>query len=462
MQGHVPALENVIAFFLDPVSDSATNTHPLLQRVCDECAVLLGRDDHVCGVSNVNGELCPTYPPTLLLVGQTQSDASLWLDLFERARLARARTRFPVPVARILGRLVCRSATLSVHGEAVLNNISHNISRFFGSSKKPAASSSSSSSPSKLQKEDSMVGRNRQEDIALLQALGVRTIFDLMKEHRKKKFGLVVTSSEKADSYNRYNSFRLNSLPFPGTEGFVNFSSRREEGSEMVPLWHTVEGEDAHLAVHVESDGNFPDVDWRQYTRWPLRVLTSNYLRLMLHALASQNPLHADHGHGHAASAPTLVVGSAPGAGSRLSSPLSFEVPLHGAPTFKEEKGGGIDIHCLSGWDRTPMFVCLVRCVAWAEARAHESLSVAEFLYLTVCYDWLLFRHRLADRMQKAEHVMLYCFHFLSFVATDERITLGGNVNWAQRKERLLELQVMFMQAWEKALAKKGVASSWG
>jgi myotubularin-related protein 14 len=61
----------------------------------------------------------------------------------------------------------------------------------------------------------------------------------------------------------------------------------------------------------------------------------------------------------------------------------------------------------LSGWDRTPLFVSLIRCIAWSEGAAHASLSVDEMLYLTLSYDWMLFRHRLADRMARREGFFL-------------------------------------------------------
>ena len=72
---------------------------------------------------------------------------------------------------------------------------------------------------------------------------------------------------------------------------------------------------------------------------------------------------------------------------------------------------GGMLIHCVSGWDRTPLFVSLLRLSLWAvsqavyftaidffvhvcfeqDGRVHQSLCAAEILYFTVAYDWLLF-----------------------------------------------------------------------
>ena len=52
---------------------------------------------------------------------------------------------------------------------------------------------------------------------------------------------------------------------------------------------------------------------------------------------------------------------------------------------------GGILVHCISGWDRTPLFISLLRLSLWADAVIHRSLSPLEILYLTIAYDWFLF-----------------------------------------------------------------------
>jgi len=43
------------------------------------------------------------------------------------------------------------------------------------------------------------------------------------------------------------------------------------------------------------------------------------------------------------------------------------------------------------GWDRTPLYISLLRILLWAEGLVHQSLDVDQMLYLTVAYDWLLF-----------------------------------------------------------------------
>jgi hypothetical protein len=49
-----------------------------------------------------------------------------------------------------------------------------------------------------------------------------------------------------------------------------------------------------------------------------------------------------------------------------------------------EVQDAGILVHCISGWDRTPLFVSLLRLSLWADGEIHQSLSAAEILYLTV------------------------------------------------------------------------------
>jgi len=48
-------------------------------------------------------------------------------------------------------------------------------------------------------------------------------------------------------------------------------------------------------------------------------------------------------------------------------------------------------VHCISGWDRTPLFISLLRLSLWADEVIHQSLCAEEILYLTVAYDWFLF-----------------------------------------------------------------------
>ena len=88
--------------------------------------------------------------------------------------------------------------------------------------------------------------------------------------------------------------------------------------------------------------------------------------------------------------------------------------------TYLEEPGGGILVHCISGWDRTPLFISLVRLSLWADGLIHTSLSPTQILYLTIAYDWFLFGHQLEDRLTKGEEIFFFCFYFLKFIGGKE------------------------------------------
>ena len=51
----------------------------------------------------------------------------------------------------------------------------------------------------------------------------------------------------------------------------------------------------------------------------------------------------------------------------------------------------GLLVHCISGWDRTPLYISLLRMSLWADGVIHKSLSAPEMLYLVIAYDWFLF-----------------------------------------------------------------------
>lgn len=84
------------------------------------------------------------------------------------------------------------------------------------------------------------------------------------------------------------------------------------------------------------------------------------------------------------------------------------------------EQSTGLLVHCISGWDRTPLFVSLLRLSLWADGQAHRSLGPAQILYLTIAYDWLLFGHNLEDRLDKGEEIFFFCFYFLKHLTSEE------------------------------------------
>ena len=94
---------------------------------------------------------------------------------------------------------------------------------------------------------------------------------------------------------------------------------------------------------------------------------------------------------------------------------------------LREPKCSGMLIHCISGWDRTPHIVSLLRILLWAEGEAHQSLNVDQFLYLTVAYDWFLFGHELAHRLKKSYEIMFYTFDVLGHLLSAEFSLFLGN-----------------------------------
>lgn len=87
---------------------------------------------------------------------------------------------------------------------------------------------------------------------------------------------------------------------------------------------------------------------------------------------------------------------------------------------YVQEGSSGLLVHCISGWDRTPLFVSLLRLSMWADGVIHQSLSPIEILYLTLAYDWMLFGHHLVDRLSRGEEILFFCFQFLLYLADAE------------------------------------------
>ena len=50
---------------------------------------------------------------------------------------------------------------------------------------------------------------------------------------------------------------------------------------------------------------------------------------------------------------------------------------------YLRERESGLLIHCISGWDRTPLFVSLLRLSLWADGKIHKSLDADQVNYKT-------------------------------------------------------------------------------
>ncbi|XP_055317855.1 myotubularin-related protein 14 isoform X3 [Sitodiplosis mosellana] len=311
-------------------------------------------------------------------------------DLINKARFARSRTRFPVPVILYKGKFVCRSSTLSC-GPELYTRSSFNYLFNTG----PGAAKQSGSDDVDLCGEDSddaievnesftdeqedgnksnsdwpLFDHVRSQDIRLLKTLNVGTIVDFMVEKKKVKFGLKVTSSEKVDKENRYSEFTLISLPYPGCEFFREFRDNNYSHESLVFDWSQ---------THVNADIGIPTdsittqllhINWDHYKVWDLVTITQNYLKLCL--------------------------------------------------KYLQDNSSGLLIHCISGWDRTPLFVSLLRLSLWADGVIHQSLNATQILFLTLAYDWFLFGHDLPDRLTKGEDIFVFCFYALKYIQEED------------------------------------------
>ncbi|KAM8867137.1 phosphatidylinositol-3,5-bisphosphate 3-phosphatase MTMR14 [Synchiropus picturatus] len=357
----------------------AKDVTPQMDSVEKRCLDLFARDYKYSIIHNVNGEVCGHYPRQIVFLEYESTDverdgfeSSVEIgklqDLVNKSKLARCRGRFVCPVILYKGKHICRSSTLAGWGE-LYGRTGYNYI-FSGKNEQTWA-------PSQEVPQDGIPVRNgdsqlfdkvRGHDIQLLRYLSVSHICDLMVENKKVKFGLNVTSSEKADKAQRYADFTLLSVPYPGCEFFRGYKDQDYAAEGLVFNWNQ-DYVDAPLTIP-DCLSQSLNIDWSQYQAWDLVEQTQNYLRLLLHII-----------------------------------------------NFDDENG--LLVHCISGWDRTPLFVSLIRLSLWADGTVHATLDPSEILYLTIAYDWFLFGHMLPDRLSKGEEIFFFCFNFLKHIVSE-------------------------------------------
>ncbi|KAJ6226861.1 myotubularin-related protein [Anaeramoeba flamelloides] len=337
------------------------------------------------------------------------------------SRDSRLRMRYPVEVINLDGKSICRSSTLSKTPEVILNRRNRvgeiltdlrmnslpqkikNKDQIKNKKKNEAVTETKTKTQTKTQTQtqtqtnniilemnkkrkmlkrkslkssynDGLVPLLRLADISLLKKIWkVKYIVDLMVENKKRIFGFEISGSEKADSYNRYCGFSINSLPYPGVELFEEFAVNNYNAKGIIYNWSDpINTTTLKMDPELQSLIPIRKVCWKNYRSWDIIKLTQNYFKLML---------------------------------SMVSDPT---------------KNSGLDIHCLSGWDRTPLFISLIRISLWADGLIHKSLSAQEMLYLTISYDWLLFGHKLNERLQKNYQILCFQFYFLKYISFDD------------------------------------------
>ncbi|XP_059712584.1 myotubularin-related protein 14 isoform X2 [Haemorhous mexicanus] len=350
-----------------------------VERIERRCLELFGRDYRYSVIPNVHGEVCAHYPRHIVLLErdagasrdsyESTVQVGKLQDLINRSKMARCRGRFVCPVILYKGKHICRSATLAGWGE-LYGRTGYNYIFSGGSDDAWADAEDISEEDSALRNADSQLfDKVRGHDIKLLRYLSVRYICDLMVENKKVKFGLNVTSSEKVDKAQRYADFTLLSIPYPGCEFFKDYKDRDYTAEGLIFNWKQ-DYVDAPLNIPVSLTQSL-NIDWSEYQSWDLVQQTQNYLKLLISIINSDDD-------------------------------------------------SGLLVHCISGWDRTPLFISLLRLSLWADGLIHTSLEPSEILYLTVAYDWFLFGHMLVDRLSKGEEIFFFCFNFLKHITSEE------------------------------------------
>ncbi|CAH1378003.1 myotubularin-related protein 14 [Tenebrio molitor] len=364
-------IRSMLGYFLQKTYN-ANELDPRAEAALDFCQQVLEKEYDVFKVDNKCGRLSHYYPVTIPFIlgeiGAPESERKIspqgLVEIVNTACLARCRGRFPVPVIMYNNNFICRSSTVATDTEMFVRNTWNAINNRFESNEN--GDDDNTARNPRLRKSSTEI---QGADVVLLQKLNVTTIVDLMVENRKIKFGLPVTSSEKVHSNAEYcSNFKLQSMPFPGCEFFKKFYDNSFTGQGLYFDWPTSMC-DAPLSIIKSPVRDFLNIRWEDYKKWDIVQITQNYLKFIIGSL---------------------------------------------------RESGGILIHCISGWDRTPLFICLIRLSLWADGVIHKNLSPKEMLYFTLAYDWMLFGHNFPDRISKNEHILLFCFYSLKHIFEDE------------------------------------------
>mmetsp|Transcript_7263 Transcript_7263/g.13551 ORF Transcript_7263/g.13551 Transcript_7263/m.13551 type:complete len:1047 (+) Transcript_7263:186-3326(+) len=377
------SIEELLDFY---VSRPNARSSKVMRGVQDNVNGLFSKDYTVKTINNEDGSYCSSYPLDLVILENHKNTAkteplNLTNDLreqFQRGKFARVRGRFPIPVILWNNKNICRSSTISVQAEVLLNMSTAKIrdirnQLFVGQQKDKTKQPESGRGNTKNNEVSHTVEAQRKCDAEILSNLQVKYICDLMVEQHKTKFGVVCSSSEKAES-SPYEEFHIQPMPYPGCEFFRDFKENKHCGQDLRFNWDC-SYIDAKL-VHPRASGAELDLDWGEYKSWDIVVLTQNYFRLLMEYITDTS------------------------------------------------NSSGVLVHCISGWDRTPLFISLLRLSLWADGEIHQSLDAKEILFLTLGYDWMLFSHLLDDRLSKGEDIFYFCFYMLPFLIKREFSTI--------------------------------------
>eukprot|EP01084_Bolivina_argentea_P115862 205961_1 len=387
--------KQVLHFLASHKASGTKRNDKLLLKSFENSKMLFEKDIPVDIIDNYGDkELCNSYPIKIIIqrsfnqhISNKNDNINNLTKLFDNARFGRVRCRFVVPVIFLANNLcIARSGTLSCTKELWLNKSIFTLSN----------NSKTVNSP---------IGTDldvlRAADINLLNHLNIKYIFDLMVENHRN-FGwnycsTKISSSEKADKFNRYKSFYINGIPYPGCDWFGKFKNNKYY--RKTPKWNNA----LHDANLILSDKNVNKIKfYKNYKEWDIILLTQNYLILILDCVKNSN--------------------------------------------------NGLLIHCVSGWDRTPLMICLIRLSLWADGIIHSSLNSAEILYLTLAYDWLLFTHQLGLRLKTGENIFSFCFFMLQWITDKKYSILNDEMQQKQRKSKLMDVFNIYNIVWKDVM----------
>lgn len=193
------------------------------------------------------------------------------------------------------------------------------------------------------------------------------------------------------DKENRYANFRLACLPYPGCEFFKLYRDNCYSTSSLFYDWSE---------SHNDAKINVPDL-YPQTTTSPI-ASTSTMRRTTTPPYTANSSF---------ASVNTTNDGSSCGSNSSNNTKkdklprnhhfLSIDWDnyqswdlkditlnyMKAALAYLQDSNSGLLVHCISGWDRTPLFISLLRISLWADGLIHQTLTAIQLLYLTVSYE---------------------------------------------------------------------------
>ncbi|KAL0248886.1 hypothetical protein GEMRC1_004120 [Eukaryota sp. GEM-RC1] len=343
---------------------SRSNT-PIICSSAEQCRELFLKD-YICELIE-NKSLCKTYPKELILpvrslLALSKSSSSVGSSLYDMEQLQSTLQQSSSARARKRFPVPFLSlGPLTFTRSATVSIPAETIGRNFFTSN------------SDLSAEDARI----QDAYLLSNIYRVKYVFDLMVEEAKVKYGLTVSSSEKVEQ--EYHDLDILTCPYPGCETFSKYWESKYDPS-------SVSFSDAKHPPEVEPkvEHVLPEFGKRLagFERFDLITLTSIYLEMILDVTA------------------TSII-------------KTFTEPNYSAE--------GVLVHCISGYDRTPLFSGLVRMLLYADGLVHQSLTVSEMVYLVSAYDFFLFGHLLFERFSKGEDIMRFTFDLLAFFCNSQK-----------------------------------------